>query len=90
MPAGETLDTLPKPNNPAVRLIEVPAKRFAVVQFSGMGGAGAIRRHTQELRAFMAGKGLQASSDPVTAFYDPPWTMPFNRRNEIWIELATQ
>lgn len=88
MPAGETLETLPLPNNPAVTLIEVPAKRFAVVRFSGTGGDAAINTHTDSLRAFMSTRGLTGVGEPVTAFYDPPWTLPFNRRNEIWIEVA--
>jgi hypothetical protein len=88
MPAGETLDTLPRPNNPAVRLIAEPARRYAVVRFSGLANDGAIARHTGELRAFMAGRNMTGTGEPVTAFYDPPWTLPFNRRNEIWIEVS--
>ena len=38
MPSKYTMETLPKPNNPAIELKEIPAKRFAVIRFSGMGG----------------------------------------------------
>jgi hypothetical protein len=31
---------------------------------------------------------LNVTGEPVLAFYDPPWTLPFLRRNEIWLELA--
>ena len=34
MPSKYTLDTLPKPNNSAVKLREVPAHRVAVTRFS--------------------------------------------------------
>jgi hypothetical protein len=88
MPDGETLETLPQPNNPAVTLIAEPARRYAVVRFSGTGGPDAITRQTTALRAFLTRQGLTATGDPITAFYDPPWTLPFNRRNEIWIEVA--
>jgi hypothetical protein len=33
-----SLEQLPRPNNPLVRLVEVPAKRYAVVTFSGLVG----------------------------------------------------
>ncbi|MEN9474984.1 MAG: hypothetical protein RIS48_1704 [Pseudomonadota bacterium] len=35
MPSRYTLGTLPKPNNPAVQLREVPAKTWAVLRYSG-------------------------------------------------------
>ena len=38
MPSQYTLDTLPKPNNPAVTLREVPASNYAVIRFSGFAG----------------------------------------------------
>lgn len=37
MSGGSTLETLPKPNNPQVRLVVVPPARTAVVKFSGLG-----------------------------------------------------
>ncbi|MGL4542038.1 MAG: SOUL family heme-binding protein, partial [Polymorphobacter sp.] len=36
MPRGATLETLPKPNNPAVQLRAVAPARVAVVRFSGL------------------------------------------------------
>ena len=38
MPSSYTIETLPKPNNPAVKLKEIGAKRYAVIRFSGMAG----------------------------------------------------
>ena len=89
MPAKYTLATLPKPNNLAVKLREIPGKRFAVIRFSGMAGEESLKRHTEELQAFISAKKLQALSGPTYAFYNPPWTLPFFRRNEVMIEVAT-
>ena len=36
MPSQYTLTTLPKPNNPSIRIKEVPIKTYAVVRYSGM------------------------------------------------------
>ena len=88
MPSEYTMDTLPKPNNPAVELKEVPAKRFGVIRFSGMGGQGNLDRHAEELQAFLEAKNLAFPSPPTYAFYNPPWTLPFMRRNEVLIEIA--
>jgi hypothetical protein len=88
MPAGSTLATMPRPNNPDVRLLEEPGKRYAVVRFSGLGNQSALDRKTEELRGFLRGRGLTAIDTPVIAFYDPPFTLPFMRRNEVWLEVA--
>jgi hypothetical protein len=88
MPSEYTIETLPKPVNPKVALIEVPAMRFAVIRFSGFAGQGSLDTHEAELRAFMAERGLTATSAPQYAFYNAPWTLPFMRRNEVMIEVT--
>jgi SOUL heme-binding protein len=88
MPAGSTLATMPRPNDPNVRLLEEPGKRYAVIRFTGFGEEGAVTRKTAELNAFLARRQLTPIAKPVFAQYDPPWTLPFMRRNEIWLEVA--
>jgi SOUL heme-binding protein len=88
MPEGSRLATMPRPNNPNVRLMEEPGKRYAVVRFSGLGNPPALTRKTEELRAFLRSRNLTPIGEPVFAFYDPPFTLPFRRRNEVWLELA--
>ena len=87
MPSHYTMDTLPKPNNPAVILKEIPSTRFAVIRFSGMAGADSLKRNTDKLTAFVKAKGLSPPSPPTYAFYNPPWTLPVLRRNEVLVEI---
>jgi len=87
MPSSYTMDKLPKPNNPAVKLKEVGAKRYAVIRFSGMAGEDSLKRRTKELDAFISAKNLTPQSVPTYAFYNPPWTLPFLRRNEVMVEI---
>ncbi|MFO7541769.1 MAG: heme-binding protein [Thiobacillus sp.] len=88
MPASYTMETLPKPNNPAVKLKEIGGKRFAVIRFSGMAGEDSLKRHTEELHEFITAKELKSLSAPTYAFFNPPWTLPFSRRNEVMLEIA--
>ena len=88
MPSQYTMETLPKPTNPQVALIEVPAKRFAAIRFSGFIGQESLDRHKAQLQEFMAKQGLTPLQAPQYAFYNAPWTLPFMRRNEIMIEIA--
>jgi hypothetical protein len=84
-----TMETLPKPNNPAVELKQIPAKRFAAIRFSGMAGEDSLKRQTKELEDFLSAKALRPLSSPTYAFYNPPWTLPFLRRNEVLVEIPS-
>ena len=88
MPAAYTMDTLPRPNNPAVHLVQVPAVRMAAVRFSGMANDARLREKTAALEAWLKARSLKAAGSPVYAFYNPPWTLPPFRRNEVLIPIA--
>ncbi|TDK84817.1 SOUL family heme-binding protein [Mycolicibacterium mucogenicum] len=89
MPAGSTLETLPIPDDEHVELVEVPAETVAVLRFSGDRGADSIARHTDQLRDTLRDYGFATAGDPSAWFYDPPWTLPCRRRNEIAIPIET-
>jgi hypothetical protein len=87
MPSQYTMATLPKPKDERVKLREVPAHRMAVVKFSGLSGEGKVKEKTEELLAWMKAEGLEAGGTPQLARYDPPWVLPFLRRNEVMVPL---
>ena len=88
MPAEYTMASLPRPVDPAIRLVEKPARRMAVVKFSGLAGEGRMQTKKRELLDMVAKSGLAPVGDPLFAFYDPPWTLPFLRRNEVMVEVV--
>jgi hypothetical protein len=88
MPAGSKIDKLPVPNNKAVHLKEISGKRFATMRFSGSWSNDNLRRHAWGLRKFIKAKKLQTKSGETYAFFNPPWTLPFLRRNEVMIEIV--
>ena len=85
MPSQYTLDTLPKPNNNAVALRQIPSQNFAVIRFSGFTSEEKKSKKTAELLAWLATKKIRPLGTPQLARYNPPWTLPFLRRNEILI-----
>lgn len=87
MPTGSTLESLPVPDDEHVELVEVPAETVAVLRFTGDRGADSIARHTAALRDTLRDYGFAADGDPSAWFYDPPWTLPCRRRNEIAIPV---
>lgn len=87
MPTGSTLESLPVPDDEHVELVEVPPETVAVLRFTGDRGADSIARHTAQLRDTLRDYGFAADGDPSAWFYDPPWTLPCRRRNEIAIPV---
>ena len=87
MPDKYTLESLPLPNNGAVKLREVPAKTVAVAKYSGLNTDSRIRKETQALTDWVQARKLVSSGQPQLARYDPPWVLPMLRRNEIQLEI---
>ncbi len=85
MPSRYRLATLPLPNNPRVTLREIPERKAAAISFSGYAGEAKVKTKTEALSAWMAARGLEPLGSPQLARYDPPWTLPFLRHNEILI-----
>lgn len=88
MPKSWTLETLPAPTDERVKLLSVPAKRMIVIRFSGTADDGLVAAKTAELRKYAADHKLYVTAEPLLAFYNPPWTLPFFRRNEVMMEFA--
>ena len=87
LPAEYTMETAPEPTNPEVRIVEVPERTLAVLRFSGSRGADNVARHISELGDVLEGASWRAVGEPMTLFYDPPWTIPFLRRNEVAVPV---
>ncbi len=90
MPSEYTLQTLPKPNNAMVKIKELPSKRFAVLRFSGFATNEVLQTQTDILKKFMVTKSLNTLSSVQYAFFNPPWTLPFMRRNEVMAEITVK
>ena len=89
MPRSYTLQTLPLPKNPRVQIREVPGKTYAVLTYSGFNGQAKINKQTQDLLAWAQVQKKTVLGAPQLARYDPPWTLPMWRRNEVMVEIGT-
>ncbi|OBH88190.1 MULTISPECIES: heme-binding protein [unclassified Mycobacterium] len=87
MPAKWTMETLPTPNDAQVRLVAVPSATVAVLRFSGDRSPKAVASRTGELSKVLQDRGIEATGDAEAWFYDPPWTLPMRRRNEVAIPI---
>ena len=87
MPADRAADRLPRPGDEAVQITSFPAGRYAVLRYNGRLSEENRREAAVRLAAWLKAKGLTGKGDMVQAYYDPPWTLPPFRRNEIMIRL---
>jgi hypothetical protein len=88
MPEGRTLASLPVPLDSRIQLRELPARRLALLRFAGGYRWAPVHRKMRELLTKVERAGLRTEGEVHFGGYDPPWTLPFLRRNEVWIELA--
>jgi hypothetical protein len=88
MPSQYTLATIPKPKNNAVTLREVPSKYFIVHKYSGFNTVSRVQTKTDETVEWAIKRSYKMIGTPQLSRYDPPWTLPMFRRNEIMLEIA--
>ena len=88
MPAEYALKDLPQPEDQRVSFREAPAYTAAVIQFSGWASAEKADEKWQQLRGFLISEGIDITGEPTLNQYNPPWTLPFMRRNEIIVPVA--
>jgi hypothetical protein len=87
MPSKWSMETLPEPDDENVRLVTVPPQTVAVLKFTGDRSAAAIAARSEELRTTLRDKGIEPVGETTAWFYDPPWTLPFRRRNEVAVGI---
>ncbi|MHB8057099.1 MAG: SOUL family heme-binding protein [Desulfuromonadaceae bacterium] len=90
MPASYTMENLPTPDDPNIKLRQVPARRVAAVRYSGFWSEKKFLRYKQELESWITVNNLKVIGEPVWARYNPPFTLWFLRRNEILIPIASE
>jgi len=90
MPSKYDLDTLPEPEDKRIEFEVIPACSYATIRFSGLTDEERVEREIKRLQGFVESNGFVTAGEPVLAVYNPPWTLPFLRRNEVWIQVKTE
>ncbi len=83
LPEGMTQQTAPRPLDPRIVLVSLPSRTVAVLRFSGVATPAAVATQAARLDAALTNASWRADGPLVTWFYDPPWTLPPFRRNEV-------
>ena len=87
MPRSYTLETLPTPNDPRVKIVMIPTKKYGVMRFSWYRSDVRIKRTQEKLLLALERDGLKSEGNFAYAGYNAPWTPPWMTRNEVLVEL---
>ncbi len=87
MPKLTIENGLPKPSGENITLGQIAPTRFAVLRFSGGRSVENEKKATAQLSQWLLSQKITAKGSPLFAYYDPPWTPTFMRRNEVLIRI---
>lgn len=90
MPRTFSLDQIPTPTNSSIQIVEDPPTHTLSITFSGRHSDKNIATHSKKLDAFLKSHAIKSTQPFITAFYNPPWTLPFLRRNEVIAKLSSK
>ncbi len=87
MPSKYTMENLPEPLDANVVLRQVQPGKLAAVRYSGTWSKKRYEAQKKRLEQFIRNKGLRITGEAIFARYDPPFQLPFLRRNEVLIPV---
>jgi hypothetical protein len=90
MPSKYSIKTLPKPNNPEIKIVAMPKRKMAVLKFSWYANGERAEQKKQDLLMKLKTDGMVSLSDPKVARYNAPFSAPWLNRNEILAEVRSR
>jgi hypothetical protein len=86
MPKQYSMDALPDPSNPNVKIAKKKARTLAVLRFGGYTNDQKIEEKAEELRLLLIKEGIAFDPKLIYMGYNAPWDF-IGRRNEVAFEL---
>ncbi|KAL0338232.1 UNVERIFIED_CONTAM: Heme-binding-like protein, chloroplastic [Sesamum calycinum] len=77
----------PRPLDERVVIREEGERKYGVVRFSGVARDEVVAEKVEKLKACLERDGYKVAGDFVLGRYNPPWTLPPLRTNEVMIPV---
>ena len=87
LPASLSIENAPKPLDPRIAIIQIPLETLAVLTYSGFSSDTRFKKASSELESFLEKSDWKPQSSATFLGYDPPFTLPFLRRNEVTVRV---
>ncbi len=75
------------PNDSKVEIQKVEGQKLAVIRYSGFMGSRKMKEKYSQLVEILESNNISYEDGAIYAAYNGPYTLPFLRRNEVWIQI---
>jgi len=89
LPKDYEASRVPEPKDSKVKIRAIEAGEFAVLRFQGSRSDELESQSLARLIDWVNNQHLKIIGSPLYAYFDPPWTPPFLRRNEVMLRLES-
>ncbi len=87
MPKGYIIETLPVPDDSRVQIREIDSKKMVALRYTGWTSEKIVEKKKLLLWELLEKENYTTVWDFISAQYNPPFSFPLMRRNEILIEI---
>ena len=84
---AENIEDLPSPTNPNIEFEKLNLGKCASISFSWLTNDFRVKYYKKQLKKYIKDNGYTAISPFMLNRYDNPWTLPWNRRNEVLVKI---
>ena len=88
LPARYSMETLPEPLDPRIKLTAIQPRLIAAFNYSGTWSRERYEEREKRLKELIRQRGLNIAGEPIFARYNPPFMPWFLRRNEVLIPVV--
>lgn len=86
-PKQYNIENLPKPLDEKISIVEEKEKTYIAITFSGNMNEDSKNKHLTNLLKYCKDNNLNVNKNPIILMYNPPWTLPLLKKNEILLEI---
>ena len=81
-------NNVPIPSRPDVEIVNIEGGYFAVIVYSGRSSDKNFIKYSKILREKLLEDKISINGFAIKATYNPPWTLPLFRRNEVLFNVV--
>ena len=81
-------NNVPIPSRPDVEIVNIEGGYFAVIVYSGRSSDKNFIKYSKILREKLLDDKISINGFAIKATYNPPWTLPLFRRNEVLFNVV--
>jgi hypothetical protein len=82
------METLPVPNNDRITIVEQDSLRKAIWRFWWYAHDSRVVKQWDKFQVALAANNVEWSGIYTLAQYNDPFTPPWMRKNELWVDLV--